>query len=427
MDAHDVPAERGVFPAPWAVRLRAAWRALFGASLGWRDPTYLADKPGEERALRFIAMLLFIQRASYLVLAVAGVTSRDHRSPGVNIVLVTVAVAWNAGLAIGIGRRGWFPRWTVTADVAVACMLIVAGTVNCPPDQVFTSLNWPPKLGYGTAALIGAALPPSRGIVVWLVLIAARLGALVLVFGHLPLPVDGIVGVLDSYFWFAVALHFMRRYLCGQARLLDETAHRQVVLEGRRAADRARYAERIRQYRKLHDTVLATLTAIARGGLDHRVAEVRRRCATDADYVRRMVQEDASGRFTTLGATLADVIATAETLGIRVHYLHDQLPADLPALVMEAIADASREALNNVAAHSGVTVAWLTAVWDDDTLTLRIVDRGRGFDPETMVPGFGLRSSIIDRMREVGGSATLFGVPGDGACVELVWPADQSG
>lgn len=412
---------------PWPVRLRAAWHALFGGSLGWRDPTYLAGKPGEERALRFIAMLLLIQRASYLVPAAASAATAGTRSTSLNIVLLSIAVCWNVGLAAGIRRRGWFPRWAVLTDVAVVCGLMVVCAYNLAPHQVFTAVNWPARLGYGTAALIGAALPPVRGLAVWLVLIAARLGAPALAFGRLLLPADGLVGVLNSYIWFAVALHFMRRFLCGQGRLLDETTQRQLVLEARRTADRARYAERIRQYRALHDTVLATLTAIARGGLDHRVDEVRRRCASDADHVRRLVGEDTSGRLTTLGAKLADVIAGAETLGVRVHYLHDGLPADLPAPVVAAFADASREALNNVAAHSGVTDAWLTASWEEDVLTLRVVDRGKGFEPESMVPGFGVRSSIIDRMREAGGTATLFGMPGNGVCVELVWPGDQSG
>lgn len=427
MDSPRVPAGRDGRFTSWPVRLRVRLRALFGGSLGWRDPRYLADRPGEERALRFIAMLLFIHRASYLVPAVASAATVGTRGPGLNIVMLCVAVGWNVGLALGIRRRGWFPRWTVLADVALVCGLMLAGTANISPDQVLTSANWPARLAYGTAALIGTALPSVRAVAVWLVLVGTRLLAPVLVFGDPLLPADGVAGVVDSYFWFAIALYFMHRFLCGQGRQLDETVQRQLLLEGRRTADRARYAERIRQYRELHDTVLTTLTAIARGGLDHREDEVRRRCASDADYVRRLVAEDTVEPSSTLGARLADVIAGAQTLGVRVRYLHTELPAELPSPVVAAFADASREALNNVAAHSGVTDAWLTVRSEDGVLTLRVVDRGRGFDPETMVPGFGVRSSITERMREVGGTATLFGMPENGVCVELVWPGDQSG
>jgi signal transduction histidine kinase len=169
--------------------------------------------------------------------------------------------------------------------------------------------------------------------------------------------------------------------------------------------------------------VLTTLTAIARGGLDHRTAEVRRRCATEADYVRRLVQQDASGTFSTLGARLSEVITSAESLGLLVHYLHDPLPDDLPRAAVDGIADASREALNNVLTHAGTTEAWLTAVWDKETLLVRVVDRGRGFDEDRVVLGFGVRRSIVERMREVGGEATLSAMVHNGVCVDLVWPS----
>ncbi|HEU5469248.1 MAG TPA: hypothetical protein VFV67_01240 [Actinophytocola sp.] len=418
-----LPVADGI-PLPLRLRVRAAASLLFGGSLGWRDPMYLVTKPGEERALRFIAMLLLIQRASYLVpamVAVANHTDAGYRSQAVNLAMLVVAVTWNAGLAVGIRKRGWFPQWTVGADVALVCLLMFVGTMNCSAEHMFTGLNWAPKLGYGTAALVGAALAPWPALFAWLPIAAARLGALILAFGTLPVPVDGIDGLLNSYLWFAVALHFMRRYLCGQGRMLDETTQRQLAVEARRAADRARFAERISQHRKLHDTVLATLTAIARGGLDHRTDQVRDRCAADADHVRRMIHEDASP-FTTLGAKLADVIEAAEFLGMRVHYLHDALPADVPAEVIDAVAGATREALNNVLAHSGTAEAWLTVTWDEDILTVYVTDRGSGFDSATVRPGFGLRSSIMERMREAGGSATVFGMVDNGVRVELVWP-----
>lgn len=425
------PAGVGGYDAlvtPWAVRLRAARLALFGGSLGWRDPTYLVSKPGEERALRFIAMILLLQRASYLVPTVATASSQassTYRSPALNIVMLAAAVVWNVGLGVGIRRRGWFPHWTIGADVAIVCVLLLLGTMNTPADHVFTRLNWSTKLVFGTAALLGAALAPWPALLVGLIPVTTQLGALVVKFGTLKLPVDGVVGLLNSFFWFAVIAHFMRRYLCAQGRVLDETTQRQLAMEARRAAERARFAERIAQYRKLHDTVLTTLTAIARGGLDHRVDTVRGRCAADADYVRRLIREDASGTFTSLGSELADVIAAAENLGLRVHYLHDRLPAEVPREVVQAIAEASREALNNVQAHSGTTTAWLTATWDGDTLAVLIVDRGRGFEPDTLRPGFGIRSSITERMREIGGEADVFGMVDNGVCVELRWRAGQ--
>jgi len=51
------------------------------------------------------------------------------------------------------------------------------------------------------------------------------------------------------------------------------------------------------------------------------------------------------------------------------------------------------------------------------------VDRGRGFDPERTAHGLGLSRSVYARLREVGGRAGVDSAPGEGAQVELRWPA----
>lgn len=391
----------------------------------WRAPGYHVSRAGEERALRFIALMLFLQRLSYLLPAVTDAVRSGwmYRSPIGNAAMVAVAVAWNTGLVAVIRRRGWFPRWAVGVDVALVCVLLVAGTFNCPSSEVFDYLNWPSKLALASAALAGAALAPWCAVLVMLALTAAHLGATIARFGSVLVPPSSIVNVLNSYFWWILIAFVIRRYLCAQGRALDGATQRQLELQASRAAEQARYVERIRQYRRLHDTVLTTLTAIARGGLDHRVAAVRRRCAAEADYVRRLIREDAQGPVSALGARLGDVITEAEQLGLRVHYLHDRLPTELPGDVVDRIAGASREALNNVLAHSGTQEAWLTATGDEGRLLVRIIDQGRGFDPDRSAPGFGVRQSITGRMREAGGAATVSGKPGEGVCVDLRWPA----
>ena len=64
---------------------------------------------------------------------------------------------------------------------------------------------------------------------------------------------------INGYVWFAIVVFFVRRYLAGQAARLDGLAERRVAVETERTAEQARLAH----YRQLHDTVLATLTAIA--------------------------------------------------------------------------------------------------------------------------------------------------------------------
>jgi signal transduction histidine kinase len=224
----------------------------------------------------------------------------------------------------------------------------------------------------------------------------------------------------------------MRRYLCAQGQALDDISRERAAAEADRSAERARHAVRLSHHRALHDTVLATLTAIARGGLDHRTEQVRERCARDAEYVRRLVEaDDPSEHGAGLDHALIAVAGEVERLGLRVRYQCGPLPGDLPPAVVEALAGAAREALNNVLAHAGTAEAWLTALGhrdtmgEPDTLVVRVVDRGRGFDPAAVRPGFGLHRSVADRLREVGGAATVSSLPRAGTCVELTWSRPQ--
>lgn len=184
-----------------------------------------------------------------------------------------------------------------------------------------------------------------------------------------------------------------------------------------RSLDRSRQVE---QRRILHDTALATLTAIATGALDSRADDVRARCARDAAYLRLLVQ---GGRLDEAGpaATLAEAARDAVGMGLRVHSRLAPLPTDLDPAVVTAVAMAAREALNNVQRHAGTGEAWLTAAAEDRRVVVRVVDRGAGFR-HPAPGGSGVQNSILARMLDVGGSARIESTPGEGTLVELTWP-----
>ncbi|WP_156325444.1 sensor histidine kinase [Nonomuraea sp. SBT364] len=369
---------------------------------------------------RFVAMLLLLQRLSYLLPACASLFAAEalYADRGRNAVLLALGLTWNAVLFRWVARRGWFAPLAVVIDVVATCVFLVGVTGACLPGPGTCVSNWSSHALLATGALIGAVcarpiqfaalLPP---VVVYAIAHADDLGQ------RFPPALELAVRV-NSYVWFAIIVFFIRRYLAAQATRLDGLAEQRLAAEAERVAERARLAH----YRQLHDTVLTTLTAIARGGLDHRTEEVRRRCAADAAYVRTLIRQDAAGPATGLGNGLARAVARASGLGLCVRYAAEALPADLPADVGEAMAEAGAEALNNVARHSGEREAWLTAVAVDGVVTVRVVDRGAGFDPRRVEPGYGLRSSVIGRMREVGGGAEVITAPGEGVCVELRWP-----
>jgi signal transduction histidine kinase len=114
-------------------------------------------------------------------------------------------------------------------------------------------------------------------------------------------------------------------------------------------------------------------------------------------------------------------------LGLRVEYHFANLPQDLPAEVADALCRASAEALSNIALHAGTTRARLTAMTTEQAarpvVSVAIVDQGKGFDPATTEFGYGIRHSIIDRMTEIGGTATVDSHPGEGTRIDMRWPA----
>jgi signal transduction histidine kinase len=63
----------------------------------------------------------------------------------------------------------------------------------------------------------------------------------------------------------------------------------------------------------------------------------------------------------------------------------------------------------------------VTATTVGEALSVRIVDRGAGFEVDG-VTGWGLAQSVTERMRSAGGDVRVSSAPGDGTCVELVWP-----
>jgi signal transduction histidine kinase len=382
------------------------------------------SRSGVQRANSFMLLVLALQRVSYLIPTVTTFSSPDYRSIGVNRLLIVATVLWNIALLTTAKRRGWFPRLACWLDVTWAAALLIAVPLNSPSGAEYDSLNWATRFGQAAAALAGVAIEPLIAVVAALaVLLAAHGIVTVVVLHHSDLLVPELITCLNGLIWFAIILGFSLRYLRRQGQQLDRLTAGEAAAESRRAAERAREKLRLAHYRSLHDTVLATLTALARGHLDHDSAQVRQRCAQDAEQVRSLLANPVDEGISVLADSLAEVAAAAAGLGLRVRARWQDLPGYLPSDVVEAVASAAREALNNVAAHAGVTQAWLTAVWADDSLIVRVVDRGQGFAADSAAPQFGLQRSIIDRMREVGGDARVTAAPGEGACVELTWTA----
>ena len=398
-----------------------AVKAAAGVVSAW---TQLAThRSAEERVSRFMVWLIGLQRVSYLVPTVVSASSPNYLSNGVNAVLLGLVLSWNITMFVLVSRRGWFTDWMVGADLLCAGAATFAVLHNVPADFLYRRWDWSNQVSQAAAALAGAAFSSA-------ILTSIGVGFLVAVQSTGPLtassastPFIELIGRVNGLVWYAVIAAFCVRYLRRQGRHIDELAAARLDAEAKHAGEQARHAVQMAHFRALHDTVLPTLSAIARGRLDYRTDQVRERCARDSDFVRRLLAGEL-GSGSGLHNALGDAIAAAEALGLAVHYRFDREAAsygDPPIEVVGAMAGATREALTNVVKHAGIRAAWVTVSHENDALTIRIVDRGRGFDPRNTSYGFGLRWSIEARMRSVRGDARISTAPGEGTCVELTW------
>lgn len=164
----------------------------------------------------------------------------------------------------------------------------------------------------------------------------------------------------------------------------------------------------------IHDELVPTLLA---GSMAPDRADTRR-AAEQA--LRRLVRPRTSVPVARLEVALPELAARAG-VAVTVHVVGASGPLVLPDRVRAALEGAVGEALRNVARHSGQRAAHVQVVQGPWSVEVVVRDDGRGFDPG--VEGVGLRTSIIERMTAVGGTALVLSRPGSGTEVRLGWTA----
>jgi len=202
--------------------------------------------------------------------------------------------------------------------------------------------------------------------------------------------------------------------------------------------------ERLRIGRDLHDGIIQAIYAVALSLEDvpdlidedrpDAIARLDRaidRLNTTITDIRSFIVGLGPG----LGASLVDAVtavATEITAGSRLD-LHvefgdaDGLDGRLSPQATHELIQIAREALSNVARHSGAERASLTLSADGDVAVLTVADEGRGFDAEIR-PGaghFGL-ANLHDRAAAVGGELQIDSGPGRGTRIIVRLPLTQS-
>jgi signal transduction histidine kinase/phage shock protein PspC (stress-responsive transcriptional regulator) len=191
---------------------------------------------------------------------------------------------------------------------------------------------------------------------------------------------------------------------------------------GTERAARAREAERADIAAHLHDSVLQTL-ALIRARADDADAVARLARAQERE-LRAWLYTDRPRPGDSVVAAVRDVAAEIEDrhgVVVDVVTVGDRAPGPGG----EQLLAATREALVNAVVHGAAPVSvYVEAGRDGAEVFVR--DRGPGFDPEDIPEDrYGVRESILGRMRRHGGSAAVRGGVGQGAEIHLVAPASM--
>ena len=327
-------------------------------------------------------------------------------------VVIAVMAAWTFGTTIAYARPDRRSPPLLTADLAVTVGLLLSTK----------------GLQYSSGAMHGA-LPVTATwmagpVLAWAIRYGRRAGAVV---GLIVACCDFALlrgAALSSALNGAVLL-LLAGWIVGHlARLAAQVeTERQHAIEIEAAS-----RERERLARGIHDSVLQVLALVQRRGAEAggAAAELGRLAGQQEAALRALMGEGWSGHRETGEADLRQLVQPAQTDRVTV-----SVPAQPVLLEKTAAAEltaAMRAALDNVRQHCGEqSRAWVLVEDEPDLIRITIRDDGPGIPDgrlaEAAAAGrFGISHSISGRLRDLGGSAVISSIAGEGTEVELRLP-----
>lgn len=350
------------------------------------------------------------------------------------IVAVAVVIAGVAAGAIYLRRCGRPRRdWLRRADrllagllaallgiyVAVACVL--AATRLLPiaaPGDALARMH--PMLGWYFVIAAAAAVVLTRR---WRFTFVVVLAPLLVMVNATAIGVLQFVSVEDVMLDMATNLATIGAltWLLRLAETSDASGAQQraqaVELAARQASTRAQHEANS----FIHDHILSALIAVANGLPDRAALRGSARQALDSLSAGMAVASPVTAS-TLLNDVAGGVGVMAGDIRTDVVFAREH---EIPPEVAQAIAEATLEAVRNSLRHAGddaVVTRTVTLTSDACGITVEVNDNGRGFDPAAAGRGrHGVSGSIIARMQDVGGRATISSAPGEGACITLRW------
>jgi signal transduction histidine kinase len=334
--------------------------------------------------------------------------------------LVCLDTAVYTGLAVG---AAWCVPPAIRGEAGSWLFILVTVQSVAPVWFAPRALSVPLAIMPGIAFGVGTALAPATG----LVAAGPRRASLALLF-------------------VVVAMHWLVRQMLRSRAIRADTA---LAAADREAHDQyvvlSENIERREQDRLVHDTILNTLTAIARSGGSTAATS---QCRQDIALLEGALSESGitgdrgrpgSGPVGAIEAVAAQMRDRGLAVDLEITggaaAPGTPEPGVVPGQVLAAIAGAAREALANVAEHAGTGQAWVTVsvtppgeAPGPPRFEVTVRDAGAGFDPTSVDPArLGVRRSITERVEDWGGAAWVRSAPGEGTTVSLCWPADDPG
>jgi PAS domain S-box-containing protein len=197
--------------------------------------------------------------------------------------------------------------------------------------------------------------------------------------------------------------------------------------------------ERRRIARDLHDDLNQRLALLSvemelfgrtsarrQGQSDHRLQELVAHVREISSEIHNLSHKLHPAKLDQLGllaAVRAFCRESSERWGIRVEFVHDHVPTDLPPDIALCLYRVLQESLQNVVRHSGAQKAQAELKMKARTIQLALTDSGKGFDVAHARQNGGLGLvSMEERVRLVRGSFAMHSKPGEGTRVQVTIP-----